>query len=360
MHRKNERDSDAAPISNSSSSVMQSQIKEVGFDLFGVLPIGPSKTYPAFTRWLDAGMHGTMDWIAKPESSAKREHPQEILPNAQTILVLAFQYTPDDIPDELLNDPSRGIIARYALYDDYHNVIKKKLGDLAQRLQEVYGVFDWKAYVDTGPFLEREWAESAGMGFTGRNSNLIHYNLGSYLFLSEMLISIPLPVMQQRKIGSCGSCTNCVTECPTGAIIDDRTIDARKCISYITIEYKGSIPEWIRPLMKNRIYGCDICQEVCPWNRKPKAQQKKDFQVRADLVAPKLSTLLFFDDESYRERFSKSPIKRAKREGFMRNVAVALGNWKSDESRQLIEIILKKDPSSLVREHAEWALKQIQ
>lgn len=330
------------------------------FDLVGVLPVGESQTAAALDEWLADGKHGDMQWMAREDAVAKRHDVRRMLPGAQSVISLAWTYTPPEIPDELLNDPSRGIIARYALYDDYHDVIKKALHRFADALQAEIGAFDYKAYVDTGPFLEREWANRAGLGYIGRNSNLIHYEKGSYLFLAELIITAKLEPYKQRVIGSCGSCTNCVSSCPTGAILDNRTIDARKCISYLTIEYKGAIPEQLRPLMRNRLYGCDICQEVCPWNRKPQAQQKEHFQVREDLVAPPLKDLLFFDDASFRERFRKSPIKRAKREGLMRNVAIALGNWGTPEARHLLDTILVNDESELVREHAEWARAHIQ
>lgn len=332
----------------------------LGFELVGCLPIGKSTTTESLKQWLTAGMQGTMEWMARPDALAKRADPQLILPSAKSIIVMAYQYTPPMIPLHLLNDPSRGIIARYALYDDYHKVLEGKLAALAEQLRAQAGVVEWKAYVDTGPILEREWAEAAGLGFTGRNANLINYQKGSYLFLCELIVDVELPQMTQRKIGSCGTCHNCSKACPTGAIVDDRTIDARKCISYLTIEHRGSIPEWIRPLMKNRIYGCDICQEVCPWNSKPQAQHKPDFVVREDLVAPPLEVLLFFDDEAYRERFAKSPIKRAKREGFMRNVAIALGNWGTRDAQLLLRDMERRDPSLLVQEHVAWALSQIQ
>jgi len=336
-------------------------IRANGFDLFGVLPIGPSQTMPQLTDWLARDQHGTMDWMAKPESLTKRANPAAILPSARSIITLAFRYTPDPIPEELLQDPSRGIIARYALYDDYHVIIKKKLINLGRALEQPFGVVDWKAYVDTGPFLEREWASRAGLGFIGRNSNLIHYTLGSYLFLAELLVDVDLPTVQKNPVGSCGRCTNCKDDCPTGAILDDGTIDSNRCISYLTIEHRGSISEPLRPLMKNRIYGCDICQEVCPWNKKSTAlppQTKEDFMVRTDLVAPKLADLMFFDDESYRERFRRSPIRRAKREGFMRNISIALGNWGSLEAVELLQQIQQQDPSPLVQEHVTWALAQ--
>lgn len=341
-------------------------IKPHGFEIFGVLPVGQAETVPAFEEWLSEDMHGTMEWIATPETREKRAQPTQVLPGAQSVLTLAYQYTPPEIPAELLDDPSRGIIARYALYRDYHKVIKKKLVQLGKAISADLGGVDWKAYVDTGPFLEREWASRAGLGFIGRNSNLIHYTLGSYLFLCEILIGAELPTVQRLQPGSCGTCTNCVDKCPTDAIVADRKIDARKCISYLTIEHRGSIPEKLRPLMRNRIYGCDICQEVCPWNRKPQPQEKLDFTVNEELVAPKLESLLIFDDEEYTERFAGSPIRRAKREGFMRNVAIALGNWGASEHKdsaqavELLRTIQQHDQSVLVQEHVDWALNRAQ
>ncbi|MFH1426348.1 MAG: tRNA epoxyqueuosine(34) reductase QueG [Candidatus Kerfeldbacteria bacterium] len=332
---------------------VEQAVRQGGFDVFGVLPIGPSCTVPKLVEWIDAGMHGEMEWMAREDAVGKRADPTEILPNAQSILLLGFQYTPPLIPEELLNDPSRGIIARYALYDDYHDVVKKKLKVLAESLQQEFGEFDWKAYVDTGPFLEREWAERAGLGFVGRNSNLINFNLGSYLFLAEMIVSIDLPKWIGEGRGSCANCRNCIEACPTNAIVADKTIDSNRCISYLTIEHKGVVPKELRPLMRNRIYGCDICQEVCPWNATKKAADKSDFRVHEDRIAPKLETLLFFDEDSFRKRFRKSPILRAKREGFMRNVAIALNNWGAAEAKELLLAIRKKDPSELVRQHAE-------
>ncbi len=353
-------------------------VRSHGFQLFGMLPLGESQTFSHLVEWLDEGMEGSMDWMARPDAVEKRADPSAILPGSRSVMTLAFSYAPQDpIPDELLNDPSRGVIARYALYDDYHDVVKKKLVAIGREVSALLaesgvqmnvveeGALTWKAYVDTGPFLEREWAQRAGLGFIGRNANLINVTLGSYLFLSEILFTAELPEMKQELRGSCAQCTNCVGKCPTGAIVADKTIDARKCISYQTIEQKGSIPEWIRPLMGNRIYGCDICQEVCPWNKNRKVETAGDFRVREDLVAPKFETLLFFDDESFAERFRKSPIKRAKREGFMRNVAVGLGNWAARTDREdraeavrLLELMKRNESSALVQEHVAWALAQ--
>lgn len=341
---------------------IQQIIHNHGFELFGIVPATEAHTSDALESWLQSGMHGSMEWMARDDAIRKRQDPRNILSGTQSIITLAYRYTPLEIPQTFLDDPSRGIIARYALYDDYHTVVKKKLKRLVRSLCEEFGQnIDWKAYVDTGPILEREWAQRAGLGFIGRNSNLIHHQFGSYFFLSEILLDMQLPEVRSEARGSCANCRACMTDCPTNAIVADGVVDARKCISYMTIEHRGDIPEWIRPLMKNRIYGCDICQEVCPWNGTEKARdaiEKSDFQVREDLVAPPLEDLRIFDDEEFRERFAKSPIRRAKRDGFMRNVAIALGNWGVSDARALLVDIRRIEQSALVLSHVDWALTQ--
>lgn len=345
------------------TSDIQRHVEQQGFSLVGVLPVEKSRTAAAFESWVDDGMHGTMDWIAREDAVEKRKDPRKILKDAQSVITLGFSYTPQAVPQELLDDPSRGIIARYAWYDDYHKVLKKRLIRLGksvhgQILEDGGPEYDWKAYVDTGPFLERDWANRAGLGFVGRNSMLINFQKGSYVFLAEILTAAPLPHIIEKPRGGCANCTSCVDKCPTQAIVADRTIDARRCIAYLTIELRESIPEEFRPLMKNRIFGCDICQEVCPWNGHAKAVDHEDYRVREDLIAPPLEQLLFFDDEAFNERFRGSPIRRAKRHGFMRNVAIALGNWGTADAERLLREIQQKDDSVLVQEHVEWALKQ--
>lgn len=338
---------------------IESVVTRFGFDLFGIVPITKSRNAEQLDAWLAHGMYGNMEWMARESSVAKRKDPLQIMPEAKRLLVLAYQYTPPVIPVELLNDPSRGIIARYALYNDYHDLIENKIELLVGALQQQHGEFSWKAYIDTGPILEREWATTAGLGFIGRNSNLINSRLGSYLFLAEVLVDTELPVTEQVVKRNCARCNSCRVKCPTQAIVQDKVIDARLCISYQTIESKACIPEELRPLLKNRIYGCDICQEVCPWNKNVAAQTKADFKVRPELIAPPLKSLLFFTDQEFHDFFRKSPIKRVKREGFMRNVSVALGNWGSAEAKVLLEQIIKNDPSDLVREHGSWGLGRI-
>lgn len=333
------------------------------FECYGVVPVSPSTTFSAFEKWVDQGMHASMDWIASDEAIHKRRDPRNIMQSTKAVISLAFFYTPPPIAQELLDDPSRGIIARYALYKDYHKVVKKKLVELGRALEEAYGEHEWRAYVDTGPFLEREWAERAGLGFVGRNSLVINSRKGSYFFIAEILTSLDLPEWKEEQTGGCARCFACKEDCPTEAIIEDGVIDSRRCISYFTIEHKGAVPEWMRPKMRNRIYGCDICQEVCPWNKNAQPHKKDSFPVRSEYIAPPLETLLFFDDASFDTHFAGSPIRRAKREGFMRNVSVALGNWRASQHKeaahaeQLLQQILVNDPSELVREHAQWGLQ---
>lgn len=324
------------------------------------LSVRESATAERLDAWLDNEMHGTMRWMAREDTVRKRHDISEIAPWVRTVISVAIPYTPPVIPVELLNDPSRGIIARYALFDDYHDTLIDQLTRCAEELKMLYPELQYRVYVDTGPILEREWAQRGKLGFIGRNSNLIDWSLGSYLFLGEILVSVPLREIQRRQIGSCGHCRACKDGCPTGAIVNDKIVDARKCISYLTIEYAGSIPEEVRPLMKNRIYGCDICQEVCPWNRKPRTQDEwmRILKLHQERIAPPLESLLFFSDDSFLAWAKDSPMTRVKRERFMRNVAVALGNWGTHDARLLLSDIVKRDASDLVREHAQWALRR--
>lgn len=324
------------------------------------LPVSQSTTAQYLDAWIAQNMQGTMQWMQREDTVRKRHDMQQIVPWARTVISCAIPYTPPVIPRELLNDPSRGIIARYALFDDYHEVLSLQLTQCAEELKKEFGDFQYFVYVDTGPILEREWAQRGNVGFVGRNSNLIDWSLGSYLFLCEIIVSIPLPEVKRKQIGSCGHCRACKDNCPTGAIVNDKVVDARKCISYLTIEYKGSIPEEFRPLMKNRIYGCDICQEVCPWNRKPREKEEwmRMLNLHRERIAPPLESLLFFSDDGFNAWAKHSPMTRVKRERFMRNVSIALGNWGTHDASLLLNDILRFDTSPLVLEHAQWALKQ--
>lgn len=331
--------------------------KNFGFDLIGIVPVKPSEYKTQLNDWLTGGMAGEMEWIRRGQE--KREDPKKVFPQAKSIIMVGVNYFTRDIPPDLLNDPSRGIIARYAWFDDYHQLVKSKLEAYLDEISvSLKRKVNAKIYVDTGPFLEREYAQRAGLGFVGNNTNIINYKTGSYIFLGEILTDIELPSFSNKRIGSCGTCNSCRQNCPTGALVQNKVLDARRCISYLTIELKNDIPEELRPLMKNRIYGCDICQEVCPWNSKTKPTQFKGFKADEDLIAPKLSDLSALTESEFNLRFKNSPIKRTKYRGLMRNVSIALGNWKSKEALPYIDKLIISD-DELIRSHAIWAKKQI-
>jgi epoxyqueuosine reductase len=333
----------------------------LGFTRVGIIPATASQTFPQFSDWLDHHYQADMQWLETEGRKDKRADVRSVLPSGQSVITLAYTYRTEDLPLEIRNDPSRGIFARYTWGRDYHHVIKKRLLALVTYLEEQLGdVVEARAYVDTGPILERELAERAGIGFVGNNSMLISPMFGSYLFLSEIIVNVALEPVTYKKVGGCRTCRKCVKRCPTKAIVDNKVIDARKCISYLTIESKGSIPEELRPLLKNRIYGCDICQEVCPWNGTPKAKRTQNdwLQAALDRQAPPLLELASLTEEGFLQRFQGTPIMRAKRVGLLRNVAVALGNWGSAEAVMALEQ-LAQDPSELIREHALWGLQHI-
>lgn len=356
---------------NLSAKIANIAKQELGFALVGIVPAEPSQTFTQYVDWLDHGYAGEMDWIHTEGRKAKRANVRNIMPEAKTVISLAYSYYTQDLPSELLNDPSRGIFARYAWGRDYHKVLKAKLRTLICMIETQIGhQIKAKAYVDTGPILERELAQRAGLGFIGNNSLMINSSLGSYLFLCEILLAEELdPWVRgglvrrspaQRGVGGCRRCTKCIDTCPTKAIVKPYVIDANKCISYLTIEHRGVIPEAIRPLMKNRIYGCDICQEVCPWNSLPKAKQTKSdwLQATVDIQAPLLSDLAKLTDETFLARFQGTPVMRVKRHGLLRNVAVALGNWGVPVAVPSLEL-LANDSNELIQQHARWGLDQI-
>jgi epoxyqueuosine reductase len=272
---------------------------------------------------------------------------------------------------DLRADPSRGIIASYACSDDYHDLLTPRLHQLGAFIKaEAVQPADYRAYVDTGPILERDHAADVGLGFIGKNSNLIHPRLGSWLFLGELLLTLDLPPAvtisdpatgQGRAVsdGTCGDCSRCLDSCPTAALVAPYVVDARRCISYLTIELKGPIAHELRPLIGNQIFGCDICQEVCPWNRRfARPSAEAAFQPRPGATMPRLLDLIGLDDAGFRARFAHSPVGRAKRRGLLRNVAVALGNWGDPTAVPALASALH-DPEPLIRGHAAWALGRI-
>jgi epoxyqueuosine reductase len=345
--------------------ILEKKIKEiatgVGFDLVGISRLEPSQYQTEVEAWVKNGWHGDMLWY--PKNIDRRLDPtKHLYSKALSAITVGLLYRPVEIPTELKNNPARGLIARYALYDDYHDVIETMLEQLAKNIsQEVQGKWNFQAYVDTGPVLEREVGARAGLGFFGKNTTLINTTLGSYFFLAEIICDLPL-ASDINKInnhqGTCGLCQRCQDRCPTGAFTAPYQLDARRCISYLTIEHKTDIPEALRPLLKNWIYGCDECQEVCPWNKKAINLITTKLKWSEDLIAPPIVDLLTMRPDEFAYKFKKSPIKRITWSRFMRNVLVAAGNW---GDKQLIPLlnIHSQSADQLVAVPARWARQQI-
>jgi epoxyqueuosine reductase len=336
---------------------VKERARAVGFDLAGVTTAAPAATRDAYREWVAAGMAGEMGYMARDPQ--RREEPERVLPGARSVVVVALRYRPEAEDLAARAEPLHGQVARYALGDDYHDVMWARLNTLLAQVRERYGeTVPGRGYVDTGPLLERDLAQRAGLGWWGKNTNLLHRHLGSYFFLGALLLGLDL-APDTPTTAHCGTCRRCLDACPTNAFVAPYVLDARRCISYLTIELKGPIPRELRPLVGNWIYGCDICQEVCPWNRKAPGTDEPAFQPRGDLAAPELIPMLGLTDEEFRDRFRGSPIKRTKRRGLLRNVAVALGNSRDPAAVPALCQALARDAEPLVRGHAAWALGQI-
>ena len=343
------------------------QARVLGFDLVGIASVESSAHMDRFRAWIAEGAHGEMGYLSREDAVARRADLELTLPALRSAVVVGHNYHQEDAPG-IPEDASRAVVARYARGRDYHKVIKKRLlklhGWIAERAERpVVG----RAYVDTGPILERELGVRAGLGWFGKNTMLINPKRGSYFFLGALLLDLDLETSEPFAEDHCGTCRSCLDACPTGALLgrDEAgapVMDARRCISYLTIEHRGSIPVDLRPLMGNRVYGCDICQEVCPWNERfAESSDEAAYRPRDGLDGPDLielaERLLATDDAGFREMFRGSPIKRARRGGLLRNVCVALGNWGADESVPVLTRALE-DEDSMVREHAAWALSR--
>lgn len=331
--------------------------KDLGFDKVGITDIDLSKHERHLQNWLSKNFHGEMKYMEA--HGTKRSRPNELIPNTIRIISVAMNYLPKDSTFiNALKNPYRAYISRYALGRDYHKIIKKNLNKLAIKIKEVATDLDYRAFVDSAPVLEKALAEKAGLGWIGKHSNLISKDESSWFFLGELFTNIPLPIDQPYKQDLCGTCQACIDVCPTNAIVGPKQVDARRCISYLTIELKTSIPVELRPLMGNRIYGCDDCQIVCPWNKFAKATTNDDFKPRHDLEVAELLELFKWDAETFLKKTEGSAIRRTGYEGWMRNIAVALGNAPFDLG--IINALKeKKDHTSeLIREHVEWALAQ--
>jgi epoxyqueuosine reductase len=327
---------------------------ELGFNLVGVTRAQPSPHLDAYLRWIDAGMHGKMGYMARPDREARRRDLTVILPGAQAMLLVGVDYRAY-VPEDVLTDPARGRIASYAWGADYHDIVTPRLEQLADWLHA-----EFKVYVDTGAILERSHAQQAGMGFIGKNTMLIHPRRGSYFFLGEIITARPFDAYDApHRETMCGTCTRCLHACPTDAFPRPFVLDARRCISYHTIENKGFIRHDLRPGFGNWVFGCDVCQDVCPWQRFTQMTDDPAYHPPTfDHAAPPLLDLLRLTDETFKARYRNSPVYRVKRARLVRNACIAAGNWGSPQAVPPLRTLLTDD-SPLVRAHAAWGLMQV-
>jgi len=326
---------------------------ELGFDAVGFASASGEGWGADLKGWLAEGRHGDMAWMA--ETVERRGSPQGLWPEARSVVVLATSYAPGDDPLALAAYPERGAISVYARNKDYHDLVKKRLKALGRWVVDHFGG-ELKVFVDTAPVMEKPLAAQAGLGWQGRHTNLVSRRLGNWFVLSEIFTTLELaPDPPERD--HCGTCRKCQAACPTGAIEGGR-LDPRRCISYLTIEHKGTIPAELRPAFGNRIYGCDDCLAVCPWNKFAAPTKAPDFLPRAELTAPRLADLAALDDAGFRQVFAGSPVKRVGRDRFIRNVLIALGNSGGLEPLAAAERLVD-DPSPLVRAMAAWAVRRL-
>lgn len=354
----------AATAASETRTQLCSLAQGLGFDLCRFARADAPEHAAAFRDWLGRGDGGEMNYLAR--NAEKRCDPQQVLAGAKTVIVLALNYfqgpavdvgmPPANGPNIETAAASTGKIARYAWGDDYHQLLEKKLKVLDAFLRRHGG--RQKCYVDTGPVLERDHAAAAGIGWHGKSTMLLNRRLGTWFFLAEIFTTLEFTPDSPEK-NRCGRCTRCIDACPTGAITGPHHIDARRCISYLTIELKGSIPLELRPSLGNRIYGCDDCLDACPWNRFAKVSRETTFSMRPEVWRMKLRDYLDLDEENFRRLFRGSPVKRTKRRGLLRNVCVALGNvGTKDDLPALRKAAADAEP--LIAEHAQWAIEQIQ
>ncbi|WP_332675088.1 tRNA epoxyqueuosine(34) reductase QueG [Aromatoleum sp.] len=328
---------------------------ELGFDAVAISDVNLRDAEPGLAAWLAEGCHGEMDYMAR--HGMKRARPDELVPGTLRVISVRMNYWPQAADaQDALDDPARAYVSRYALGRDYHKVMRARLQKLADRIS-AEAPHGYRVFVDSAPVLEVELATRAGLGWRGKHTLTLNRRAGSFFFLGEIFTDLPLPVDPPEE-GHCGSCRACLDACPTGAIVAPYRVDARRCISYLTIELKGAIPEALRPLVGNRIYGCDDCQLVCPWNRFAKTTAESDFGPRHGLDRATLIELFAWTESDFATRTAGSPIHRIGFERWSRNLAVALGNAPSSPESIAALHARAEDASELVREHVEWALRQ--
>ena len=328
---------------------------ELGFADTGISGTDLGEDEAHLQRWLDGGHHGEMEYMAR--HGTKRTRPAELEPGTQRVISVRMDYIPPGTANawDVLGNAESGYVSRYALGRDYHKLMRQRLQKLAERIHAVVGDFGYRAYVDSAPVLEKALARNAGLGWIGKHTVLINRRAGSYFFLGELYTDLPLP-MDQPASEHCGTCTRCIEVCPTQAITGPYQLDAKRCISYLTIELKGSIPEDLRAPMGNRIFGCDDCQLVCPWNKFAQVTTEADFAPRHSLDGAKLVELFGWTEDEFLKRTEGMAIRRTGYEGWLRNIAVALGNAPpGDEVRNALNQ-RADDASAVVREHVAWAL----
>ena len=331
--------------------------EELGFQQLGISGIDLDEAESRLDEWLDADRHGDMGYMRRHGS--KRCRPQELVPGTIRVISVRMDYLPQDQQEakDLLDHDSRAYISRYALGRDYHKVLRKRLQQLAQNIEDEIGDFGYRVFVDSAPVLEKAIAQKAGIGWIGKHTNIIHDKAGSYFFLGELYTDLPLPIDEASE-SHCGSCSACIDVCPTDAIVGPYELDARRCISYLTIELRGTIPVEFRKAIGNRIYGCDDCQIFCPWNKFAKPSAERDFAPRHGLENAELVDLFAWSEETWLEKTEGSAIRRIGYESWLRNIAIALGN--AATTPDIIAALESRlqSPFAVVAEHAAWALQQ--
>ncbi|MEJ1364160.1 MAG: tRNA epoxyqueuosine(34) reductase QueG [Candidatus Sedimenticola sp. (ex Thyasira tokunagai)] len=327
---------------------------ELGFQQLGITDANLAEAECRLNKWLAQDHHGEMSYMA--EHGLKRSRPELLVAGTRRIISVRMDYLPhSDNPQAVLDNPQQAFISRYALGRDYHKLMRNRLQKLAKRIEQVVGSFGYRAFVDSAPVLEKPLAEKAGLGWVGKHTNIVNRQAGSWFFLGELYTDLSLPIDQEES-DHCGRCTSCIDLCPTRAIVAPYQVDARLCISYLTIEHSGAIPEVLRPLMGNRIYGCDDCLMACPWNRFATPTTEVDFQPRNGLDSAQLVELFQWTKAEFLKRLEGSPIRRIGHIRWLRNIAIALGNSSYNHNVMAVLQNQTTHPSEIVREHVQWAL----